>query len=73
MFKSCQGSKWSMGGVDFIPAKNRKTKEPFILEVNHSPGTQGISKALGKEVCEEVIEAYYDRDIWKKVPQNVAF
>ena len=55
-------------GVDFIPAKNRKTEEPFILEVNHSPGTQGISKALGKEVCEEVIEAYYDRDIWKKSP-----
>jgi len=55
-------------GVDFIPSKNREKQEPFILEVNHSPGTQGISKALGKEVCEEVIDAYYDRDIWKKSP-----
>ena len=30
-------------GVDFIPAKNRDKDEPYILEVNHSPGTAGIS------------------------------
>lgn len=53
-------------GVDFIPAKNREKEPPFILEVNHSPGTQGISKALGEEVCKRVIEDYYDRDIWVK-------
>jgi len=38
-------------GVDFIPSEDREEDAPFILEVNHSPGTQGISKALGEEVC----------------------
>ena len=53
-------------GVDFIPADDREKDEPFILEVNHSPGTQGISEAIGEEVCETVIEDYFDRNIWKK-------
>ena len=54
------------GGVDFIPAKNRETGDPYILEVNHSPGTQGISDALGEEVCETIVEDYHDREIWRK-------
>ena len=53
-------------GVDFIPAENREKDSPFILEVNHSPGTQGISDALGEEVCETIIEDFHDRDIWRK-------
>ena len=53
-------------GVDFIPAKNRETGAPYILEVNHSPGTQGISDALGEEVCETIVEDYHDREIWRK-------
>ena len=53
-------------GVDFIPAKNRDKDEPFILEINHSPGTQGISDLLKEEVSEIVIEDYYDRDTWRK-------
>ena len=53
-------------GVDFIPAEDREKDTPFILEVNHSPGTQGISDALGEEVCETIIEDFHDRDIWRK-------
>jgi hypothetical protein len=53
-------------GVDFIPAKNRDKDEPFILEINHSPGTQGISDILGEEVSEIIIKDYYDRNTWRK-------
>lgn len=53
-------------GVDFIPADNREKDAPYILEVNQSPGTQGISEAIGEEVCETIIDDYFDRNIWKK-------
>ena len=58
------GGQWV--GVDFIPAKNREKDEPFMLEVNHSPGSQGISEAIGEEVCETIIEDFFDREIWRK-------
>ncbi len=58
------GGQWV--GVDFIPAKNREKDEPFMLEVNHSPGTQGISEAIGEEVCETIIKDFHDREIWRK-------
>jgi len=32
--------------VDFIPSKDREKEPPFILEVNHSPGTKGIESAM---------------------------
>jgi hypothetical protein len=53
-------------GVDFIPADKRDKDQPYILEVNQSPGTQGISDAIGEEVCETIVEDYMDRNIWKK-------
>jgi len=37
-----------------------------MLEVNHSPGTQGISEVLGDEVCETIIEDFFDRETWRK-------
>ena len=57
-------------GVDFIPAKNRDKEDPFILEVNHSPGTAGISNIIKQNVSEMVIEKYMDRDIWKYSPKE---
>ena len=57
-------------GVDFIPSKNREKDAPFILEVNHSPGTQGISKITKKNISELVIDKYMDRDIWKYSPKE---
>ena len=44
--------------VDFIPSKNPKTEPPYILEVNHSPGTEGIEKATGDNIVKKVIDFY---------------
>ena len=44
--------------VDFIPSKNPKKDPPYILEVNHSPGTEGIEEATGKNILKEVIEYF---------------
>ena len=57
-------------GVDFIPAKNRDKDEPYILEVNHSLGTAGISNIIKQNVSEMVIDKYMDRDIWKYSPKE---
>ena len=53
--KAINGS-WT--AVDFIPSKNPKTKPPYILEVNHSPGTEGIEEATNKNIVKEVIDFY---------------
>ena len=47
--KAIDGS-WT--AVDFIPSKNPKKKPPYILEVNHSPGTEGIEE-IGRASCRE--------------------
>ena len=47
--------------VDFIPSSNPKTKPPHILEVNHSPGTEGIEKATGKNLVKDIIQ-YFEND-----------
>ena len=57
-------------GVDFIPSKNREKDAPFILEVNHSPGTAGISKIMKGNMSDLVIKKYMDRDIWKFSPKE---
>ena len=57
-------------GVDFIPAKNRDKDAPFIIEVNHSPGTAGISNIIKQNVSELVIDKYMDREIWKYSPKE---
>ena len=53
--KAIDGS-WT--AVDFIPSKKPKIIPPYILEVNHSPGTAGIEKATSKNVVKEVIEYF---------------
>ena len=50
--KAISGS-WT--AVDFIPSKNPKTKPPYIIEVNHSPGTEGIEEATGDNIVKKVI------------------
>ena len=44
--------------VDFIPTKNREKEPPYILEVNHSPGTVGIEKATKINIVKSVIDYY---------------
>jgi len=50
------GGVWT--AVDFIPSTEPKSKPPYILEVNHSPGTTGIENATGKNLVKEVIDYY---------------
>jgi ribosomal protein S6--L-glutamate ligase len=57
---SASGCNWS--GVDIMI--DEKTKKPYVLEVNSSPGTEGISKALGTPIVNYVIDFVMDRENW---------
>ena len=50
------GGYWT--AVDFIPSKNRDKEPPFMLEVNSSPGTEGIEDATGQNIAKQVIEHF---------------
>src|SRR5210317_363806 len=47
------GGLWT--AVDFIPSKSREKEPPFMLEVNSSPGTEGMEDATGKNIAKDVI------------------
>ena len=52
-------------GVDLLPAKNRDTDQPYILEVNGTPGLGGIEEVTkGKSVTQEIFKTYMNRDNW---------
>jgi RimK family alpha-L-glutamate ligase len=57
---SVTGCNWS--GVDIM--FDQKTNKPYVLEVNSSPGTEGISKALGKPIVNDVIKFVMDQENW---------
>ena len=59
--------------VDFIPAKNREKDPPFIIEVNSSPGTEGIEEASGQNISREILKHFSDRDNWIKVPAECGY
>ena len=59
--------------VDFIPSEDPKTKPPFILEVNHSPGTAGIEEATGKNIVKEVIQHFEIDKNRIKVPEQCGY
>ena len=48
--------------------KNLRQDPPFILEVNHSPGTEGIEKATGKNIVKDVVDFYSNSDNRYAVP-----
>ena len=52
-------------GVDMLPSD----RGPLVLEVNSSPGLEGIEKATGKDVANTVIE-YLERQHSNKI-QNL--
>jgi RimK family alpha-L-glutamate ligase len=54
------GCHWC--GVDIMI--DSSSKKPYILEVNSSPGTEGISKALGVPIVSEVIDYISDKNNW---------
>ena len=57
--------------VDFIPAKDRNKDRPYIIEVNSSPGTEGIEKATGKNLIKQLIQHYEDEEYRYKTPIQV--
>ena len=59
--------------VDFIPSKDPKTKPPYILEVNHSPGTEGIEKASGENIVKQVVQYFEDVKNRIKVPEQCGY
>ena len=54
--------------VDFIPSENTKKDPPYILEVNSSPGTEGIEEANKKNIVKEVIKYFDNPDFRYTVP-----
>jgi ribosomal protein S6--L-glutamate ligase len=54
------GCHWC--GVDIMI--DSKDGKPYILEVNSSPGTEGISKAIGRPIVDDVIDYVSDKKNW---------
>ena len=65
------GGLWT--AVDFIPAKNREKEAPFVIEVNSSPGTEGMEEASGQNISKEIIEFFADSTNWVKVPSECGY
>ena len=56
--------------VDFIPSKDRKKEPPFMIEVNSSPGTEGMEEATGRNISKEILEHFSDRKNWVHAPSQ---
>ena len=58
------------GGVDFILDKKGN---PYIIEINSSPGTEGIEKATNLDVVNTIVDYIIDKNNWVKVAQECGF
>lgn len=56
--KSARALGLSVAGVDMLQSK----KGPLVLEVNSSPGLEGIEAATGKDIAKEIIK-YVERNV----------
>ncbi len=63
------GCHWS--GVDIMIDKN--TNKPYILEVNSSPGTEGISKVLGEPIVTKIIDYATNKSNWSYYNLEVGY
>ena len=60
--------------VDFIPSASPKTAAPFILEVNSSPGSEGIESAnSGLNVAKTILEHFKDVASRRTTPVQCGF
>ena len=59
--------------VDFIPSKNREKEPPFMLEVNSSPGTEGIEDATNKNISNIVISHFANKKHRYTVPTECGY
>lgn len=66
---SAVGCHWC--GVDIMV--DSKTKKPYILEVNSSPGIEGISKALGKPIVDEIVDYIEDKNNWDLSKMEIGY
>ena len=71
--KSAKAVSGLWTAVDFIPSKNREKEPPYILEVNSSPGTEGIEKASGQNISKEVLQFFMKESNRVKVPEACGF
>lgn len=53
--------------VDFIPGKKGT---PFVIEVNSSPGTEGIEKATKENIVGQLIDFAEDKSNWSSKAQE---
>lgn len=63
------GCNWC--GVDIIVDK--KTGKNYVLEVNASPGTQGLKKATGIDVVADILDFLEDKSNWIRSKRVVGF
>lgn len=63
------GCNWC--GVDLIVDK--KTGKNYVLEVNSSPGTQGLKKATGIDVVADIIDFVTDKNNWIRSKKVIGF
>ena len=64
----------SVGGlltaVDFIPSSDPESKPPYILEVNSSPGTDGIEDANNKNIVKDILVYFSNPKVRYTVPSE---
>ncbi len=65
------GGYWT--AVDFIPSKDRVNKPPYFLEVNSSPGTEGIEDATKMNIAKEVITHFAKKENRYSVPTECGY
>jgi len=75
--KECLLAAKAVGGiltaVDFIPARNKLINPPYILEVNSSPGTDGIEEANNINISKEVLTHFMNPDVRYSVPNQCGY
>jgi ribosomal protein S6--L-glutamate ligase len=75
--EECLKASKAVGGywtaVDFIPSRDRVKEPPFMLEVNSSPGTEGIEDATGMNIAKDVIKHFAKEENRYSVPTECGF
>ena len=62
-----------LSAVDFIASKNPQKIPPYILEVNSSPGTEGIEEANNKNIVKGILEHFRNPAMRYKVPTQCGY
>ena len=66
--KAAKCMNLSVAGVDII----RSAKGPLLLEVNSSPGLEGIEGATGKDIAKMMVRAIEKKLQWQQVDTSAA-